>query len=125
MTRRFDRTTQKVGEEYHVWHTEKLWEATKDCPVVSVEIESLGHVDAVCWFDDDFPPTLRNVVEHFVRMESVDADRPIILDPNGQLFDGAHRVAKAMARGRATIEAVQMTELPPPDEIVDSIYDTP
>ncbi len=124
MTRRIDRTTQKVGHQYYVWHTEKLWEATKDFPLTNVEIESLKHLDAVCWFDDDFPATLRNVVEHFVRMELVDADYPIILDPSGQLFDGAHRVAKALARGQSTIKAVQLTEVPPPDEIVDSIYDT-
>lgn len=122
VTRRDDRTTQKVGKKYHVWHTDQLWEVTKDLPVIEIEIESLKHVDAVCWFDDDFQATLRNVVEHFVRMERVDADYPIILDPSGQLFDGAHRVAKAMARGQSTIRAVQMTELPPPDEIVDSIY---
>lgn len=122
MTRRIDRTTQKVGDKYYVCHTEKLWEATKDFPVINVEIESLKHLDGVCWFDDEFPPTLRNVVEHFVRMERVDTDHPIILDPIGQLFDGAHRVAKAMARGQSTIKAVQLTEVPPPDEIVDSIY---
>ncbi len=122
MTRRVDRTTQKVGKKYHVWHTDRLWEATKDLPVIEIKIESLKHVDAVCWFDEDFQATLRNVVEHFVRMERVDSDYPILLDPNGQLFDGAYRVAKAMSRGQSTIKAVQMNELPPPDEIVDSIY---
>lgn len=123
VTRRIDRMTQKVGGKYHVWHLEKLWEATKDLPVINVELESLKHLDAVCWFDDHFPPTVRHVVEHFVRMERVDIDYPIILDPDGQLFDGAHRVAKALARGQSTIQAVQLTEVPPPDEIVDSIYD--
>ena len=122
VTRRIDRTTQKVGDKYHVWYTERLWEATKDLPVVDVEIESLKHLDAVCWFDDGFRATLRNVVEHFVRMERVDLDYPILLDPNGQLFDGAHRVAKALANGQTTIKAVRMREVPPPDEIVDSIY---
>jgi hypothetical protein len=114
--------TQKVGDKYHVWHLPKLWEATRHLPVIEVEIESLKHLDAVCWFDIGFPATLRNVVEHFVRMESVDPEIPILLDPSGQLFDGAHRVAKAMARGQATIRAVRLTEVPPPDEIVDSIY---
>ena len=122
MTRRIDRTTQKVGEKYHVWHTERLWEATKDFPVIDIEIESLRHLDVVCWFDDAFKATLRNVVEHFVRMENVDTDIPIILDPDGQIVDGAHRVAKAMANGQITIKAVQMLEVPPPDEIVDSIH---
>ena len=114
--------TQKVGDKYHVWHLERLWEATKELPVIHVEIESLKHLDAVCWFDDGFEATLRNVVEHFVRMESADIDYPIILDPNGQIFDGAHRVAKAMANGQSTIKAVLMNEVPPPDEIADSIY---
>ncbi len=122
MTRRIDRTTQKVGDRYHVWYTERLWQATKDLPIIDVEIESLRHLDAVCWFDDSFQPTLRNVVEHFVRMQRVDTNYPIILDPDGQIFDGAHRVAKAMAHGKSTIKAVQMNEVPPPDEIVDSIH---
>ena len=112
VTRRIDRTTQKVGDKYHVWHTEKLWEATKDCPVIQIDMESLKHLYAVCWFDDNFRPTLRNVVEHFVRMERVDPNYPIILDPQGQLVDGAHRVAKAMAMGQTRIRAVQMTEFP-------------
>lgn len=80
MTRRIDRTTQKVGDKYHVWHTERLWETTRDLPIIDIQIESLKHLDGVCWFDDAFPATLRNVVEHFVRMESVDVDYPIILD---------------------------------------------
>ncbi len=125
MTRRIDRTTQKVGNKYHVWYTEKFWEATRDCPVIEVELESLKHLDGVCWFDANFRPTLRNVVEHFVRMERVDMSYPIILDPAGQLLDGAHRVAKALARGETTIRAVRLPEMPPPDEIVDSIYDNP
>lgn len=122
MTRRIYQTTQKVGDKYHVWYTERLWAAAKDLPVIDVEIESLRHLDAVCWFDDEFPATLRNVVEHFVRMEKVDLAYPILLDPHGQLFDGAHRVAKALANWQSTIQAVRMKEMPPPDEIVDSIY---
>ncbi len=113
--------TTKVRDKYHVWHLERIWEASKDLPVFDVEIESLKHLDAVCWFDDDFTATLRNVIEHFVRMQSVNTNYPIILDPNGQLFDGAHRVARAMASGQTTIKAVQLPEVPPPDEIADSI----
>jgi hypothetical protein len=113
--------TMRVRDKYHVWHLERIWEATKDLPAFDVEIESLKHLDAVCWFDDGFKATLRNVVEHFVRMECVNTEYPIILDPEGQLFDGAHRVAKALANGQTTIKAVRMIEVPPPDEIVDSI----
>ena len=121
MIRRIDRMTWKIDGRYHVWHTERLWKAAEGLPVSEIEIDSLKHVDSVCWFDDHFPPTLRNVVEHFTRMEQVDMSYPIILDPSGQLLDGAHRVAKAMANGQATIRAVRLPELPPPDEIVDSI----
>lgn len=117
--RQVDRMIQQVGDQVHIWHLDKLWESTKDFTVIDVEIESLIHLDAVCWFDDTFPATLRNVVEHFVRTRDADETYPILLDPNGQLFDGAHRVARAMAAGKTTIKAVKMTEVPPPDEIVD------
>ena len=46
---------QQVGDKYHVWHLDKLWAATKDFPVIEVDIESLKHLDAVCWFDESFP----------------------------------------------------------------------
>ena len=62
------------------------------------------------------------MVEHFVRIEKVNMDYPIILDPNGQIFDGAHRVAKAMTNGQTTIKAVKVEVMPPPDEVVESIY---
>ena len=39
-----------------------------------------------------------------------------------QLSGLQHLVAKAMADGQSTIKAVQLEEVPPPDEIVDSIY---
>lgn len=53
--RRVDRMIQQVGDKYHVWHLDKLWAATKDFPVIEVDIESLKHLDAVCWFDESFP----------------------------------------------------------------------
>lgn len=111
----------RAGDQYHVWHLEPLWEATRNAPVIEVEIESLKHVDAVCWFDDCNPATLRNVVAHFQRMERADSAYPIILNPDGQLFDGAHRVTKALARGQSTIKAVQLLVVPPPDEIVPAL----
>lgn len=123
MAGRTDRMTMKVGDKYHTWHLDKIWQETRDLPVVDVEIESLKHLDAVCWFNEDFPATLRNVIYHFMRLEKVNTDYPIILDPTGQLFDGAHRVARAMANGQTTIRAVRMLEVPPPDEIVDSIVE--
>lgn len=121
MVRRVDQMTMKVRDKYHVWHLEHIWEASKDLPVFDVEIESLKHLDAVCWFNEEFPATIRNVVEHFVRMQTVNSEYPIILDPDGQLFDGAHRVAKALASGQQTVRAVQLVEVPPPDEIVDCL----
>ena len=110
--------TMRVRDKYHVWHLERIWEASKDLPVFDVEIESLKHLDAVCWFDNGFMATLRNVVEHFMRMERANTAYPNILDPHGQIFDGAHRVAKALASGQRTITAVRMLEMPPTDEIV-------
>lgn len=59
---RIDRMTMRVRDKYHVWHLERIWEATRDLPVFDVDIESLKHLDAVCWFDNGFKATR---LDHF------------------------------------------------------------
>jgi len=40
---------------------------------------------------------------------------PIILNPDGRVLDGNHRVAKAMLERHRTIKAVRIIEMPEPD----------
>lgn len=52
---------------------------------------------------------------HMKRVQEASLDFPIILDAEGFVMDGWHRVAKALLEGRATIKAVRFDETPAPD----------
>lgn len=56
--------------------------------------------------------TAREIAEHVKRVNETDLQYPILLDPDGFIMDGWHRVIKALVEGRATIKAVRFKELP-------------
>lgn len=49
------------------------------------------------------------------RVLDVDTSHPIILDQEGFIMDGWHRVARALIDGKTTIKAVRFDETPPHD----------
>ena len=49
------------------------------------------------------------------RVQETDLDHPLILDEEGFIMDGWHRVAKALLEGRETIKAVRFETTPAPD----------
>ena len=71
------------------------------CPFVHPKIENsrgwLGHIRAVL---------------------DADLNCPIILDDEGDIMDGRHRVAKAILEGKATIKYVRFDKTPPWDYVV-------
>ena len=62
---------------------------------------------------------LREMVMHMKAVNNADLDRPIILDEDGELMDGRHRLMKAMLLGLDTIKAVRFDENPSPDKVTD------
>lgn len=58
--------------------------------------------------------TLRDMVMHFKAVNDADLGYPIILDEDGELMDGRHRIMKAMLTGENTIKAVRFDENPSP-----------
>lgn len=58
--------------------------------------------------------TLRELVMHMQAVQAADLTYPIILDEDGELMDGRHRLMKAMLLGHTTILAVRFDENPPP-----------
>ena len=99
-----------------VWHTERLWEQAEGLPPVEVEVESFKELDEDCWFGPEKKPSLREIAQHCRRINDVSFDWPIILNADGSLMDGGHRLCKAVLEGRKTIAAVQFTSMPEPDE---------
>jgi hypothetical protein len=51
---------------------------------------------------------------HCNKVVKADLRKPIILDWNGCIADGRHRVIKALIEGKRTIKAVRMTWKPDP-----------
>ena len=49
---------------------------------------------------------------HIKRVDNVSLEYPILLDDQGYICDGWHRVAKAFLEGRPTIKAIRLLEMP-------------
>ena len=56
----------------------------------------------------------RPELTHIV-IDEVDLEHPIILDVEGRVMDGMHRVARALRDGHMTVRAVRFEVQPPPD----------
>lgn len=98
------------------WDVDRLVRLTRDIPVRAVPLAAIREVDGPV-FGEDEPPTWRSFVDHARLMEAAELAYPIILAADGAVMDGMHRVAKALRDGRATIDAVQLAEDPPPDYV--------
>ncbi len=61
--------------------------------------------------------TLREIARNCRRINDTSLEKPIILNADGSLMDGGHRLCKALLEGKRTIMAVQFTTMPEPDEI--------
>ena len=81
-----------------------------------VPLDRIPELDTDYWFTAADPaPTVRQIVEHLRLIREVDLGFPIILDPDGGVMDGMHRVCKALLGGRTEIEAVRFLTDPEPD----------
>ena len=92
----------------NVWSVANLIERSKDLPVMEIPLDHL------CIDKDLGEMSLLKFVRHLKHVEDCDFDFPIILDENGSIFDGLHRVAKALLAGKETIKAVRFESDPPP-----------
>jgi hypothetical protein len=90
-----------------------LLELSKDLPVMEVP---LNHLSLYYTYEK---LTLRDMVMHMNAVNNADLDKPIILDEDGELMDGRHRLMKAMLLGKETIKAVRFDENPSPCKVSD------
>ena len=92
----------------HSWSVPRLFELARNLPVMEIP---LNHLNVYYSYEK---LTLRNMVMHIKAVNAADLDKPIILDEDGELMDGRHRVMKAMLTGAGTIKAVRFEENPSP-----------
>ena len=92
----------------HTWSVPRLFELARDLPVMEIPLNHLG-----LWYKYE-NVTIREMVMHMKAVNDADLDKPIILDEDGDLMDGRHRLMKAMLIGAETIKAVRFDENPSP-----------
>ena len=65
------------------------------------------------------------MIDHIRLIQDSDLDHPVILDHNGRVMDGMHRICKALLENAREIPAVQFTVDPQPDFIDCNPEDLP
>ncbi|WP_167858736.1 ParB/RepB/Spo0J family partition protein [Methylobacterium nonmethylotrophicum] len=99
------------------WRAPSLWAAAAGATQVEVEVDRLAILDEVVWFGgpNNVQPTIRLIAERARDINEAILDYPIIMLGNGNIVDGAHRVAKAYLLKKRTIRAVIIDKMPEPD----------
>ena len=100
------------------WNIEGLIDKTAGLEPVEISLTAISEIDESHWFllEGD-SPSCRRIAEHAKLIEEADLSYPIIVDPEGRVMDGMHRVCKALNSGLESIWAYQLPELPEPDRI--------
>ena len=97
----------------HTWSVPRLFELSRDLPVMDIPID---HMSLFYKYDN---LTIREMVMHMRAVNAADLDKPIILDEDGDIMDGRHRLMKAMLIGAKTIKAVRFDENPSPCKVAN------
>ena len=115
---------QKIRAQYHfrksdrgllAWDVRRLIRLSAKFPSRAVQLSQIAELDEDHWYFHGDIPTCRSLVEHIQLIEACDMRYPIILDQQGRVMDGMHRVCKALLNGDREIQAVQFENDPEPD----------
>ncbi len=88
-----------------------LIKAAEELEVFDLPLAGVSLTHAIC------NNTLKSFLYHHKRVENADLQYPVIIDDNGYICDGWHRVAKAILLGQTTIKAKRLIVMPEPEII--------
>ena len=94
-----------------VWLIQNLIERAKDLEPFALPLQAL-YLGSDVWNPIE---SAFGLAGHILRVQNANLDHPIILDAEGFVMDGWHRITKALIEGRSTITAVRFDETPPCD----------
>jgi hypothetical protein len=97
------------------WEVRRLIELAAPLPVKQVPLSAIAEIDADHWYFHGEVPTCRSIVEHCRLIAAADCAYPIILDSQGRVMDGMHRVCRLLMEGARFVWAVQFDIDPQPD----------
>ena len=98
------------------WDVRRLIELSGELQPHDVPLIDIAELSENYWFAHD-EPTCQSIVDHVSLINEADLSYPIILDADGRVMDGMHRVCKAALMGHAAISAVRFRETPEPDYV--------
>lgn len=108
------------------WDVRRLVQRARHLPQEEVPLQAIRELDESYWYGSEGDvPTCRSIAAHMRLIEAADLAFPVILDPDGRVMDGMHRVVKALLAGQPAIRARRLPELPPPDFIGVDACDLP
>ena len=90
------------------WSVARLITLSKDLKVFKIP---LNHLNVYYTYEK---LTLREMVMHMKAVNEADLKYPIILDEDGDVMDGRHRIMKAIKTGKKSIKAVRFDRNPDP-----------
>ena len=107
---------RKSDQGLLAWDIRRLVELTRDFPVEEVQLSDIVELDETHWYAlEGDEPTCRSLLEHMRLIDEVDLSYPIILDQDGRVMDGMHRVCRALREGKESLLAVRFAATPDPD----------
>lgn len=99
------------------WYVDRLWKKAEKLPVQEMPITGLN-------IHNLYPKltSMRQFVGEIQKVLDVDMSHPIIMDEDGYVMDGRHRIAYALLKGLETINFIRFEETPGPDIIQNEEY---
>jgi hypothetical protein len=94
-----------------VWFVANLIDRSKDLVPFDLPLVAV-YTGSEVW---DPVSSAFGLAKQMRRVLDVDVSHPVILDHEGFIMDGWHRVARALIDGKSTIKAVRFSETPPYD----------
>ena len=98
----------------HKWNVPRLIFLSRNLPVINIPLD---HLNIYTVYTE---VTLREMVMHMNAVMNADLNKPIILDEDGDIMDGRHRIMKALFLKKKTIKAVRFDVNPYPDSIQEN-----
>jgi len=99
----------KLGN--HLWFIARLITLSKDLKPFDIPLK---HLNVYNKYKD---LTLREMVSHMKSVNEADMSYPIILDEDGEIMDGRHRIMNALLNNTKSIKAVRFDKNPEPCRI--------
>ncbi len=98
------------------WDVKRLISLAEELTPYSVDPGSFEELNNNHWyFQNTRAPTPLSIIEHIRLIQDCDLAYPVILDADGRVMDGMHRICKAILEDVPSIQAVRFEVDPEPD----------